>query len=646
MSRFVWIATGLGLILCAPFMATAASELDLLSHVIQSHASTPHSGSGVAFYDIWNSLSQLIVNIFVQPLVALSAYRPGEINAFCYFIVFYILIITLFRVGFVHHLRVRTHTSHSLAFFLTYFVALIIVSSMFLTAISHFLPAGLWLTNLHLFIFLTIMMGAYRIFIFLISPPKKHSKHKKDAPAYTYFTEMPKTEKMLRFQVYFTRISYPICALVGVIGLSLNNAYWGQALHICVQTLFFIYTVAFSLYLISLWHNKILRLFIFIGFITVAIITYCGWLTSLFIDHMREWGTWGLTFLFSFFPFLLLPFFKKVGLATYKHLPKAHISKSENAAYFYLKKLIPISTTVKWLLFIAVLLPIIHIILFFHDHDKIFTWVNNLISSIFERGTIALFVLIFGLSGHSYLLRKLKSLKIDSPLDIYNAPKQHKLFALLTLLSHIYPLLLTITFLIVGLSLLGFDTSYVTTFLGLVVAAFVFVGKRFIMDVLKGIIYSFQGLIQEGLYLELNDSITGTVTKMYFQCVSLQDATGNVHSIEYGNIRTIMHFSDQHTHLKFALPLSTPMEDVVKLIRDIKEKFNQANPDTPISQLDIIQIDETDGKTLTLTIRLKTDPLKQWKIREKLKDILIKEARKAKISLIFPDDNPPAVAKK
>lgn len=165
------------------------------------------------------------------------------------------------------------------------------------------------------------------------------------------------------------------------------------------------------------------------------------------------------------------------------------------------------------------------------------------------------------------------------------------------------------------LNKLGVDIRPILTAAGVLGVAVGFGAKRFVEDVITGIIILLEGQIRVGDVIQIADKV-GTVEKMDLKLVVLRDMQGHVHFIRNGMIDVVTNMTREFSYYVFDIPVAykEKTDEVVRVLEELDEEFRKVKEFKKfiLEPLEILGVDKFDDSAVIIKARYKTKPIKQW----------------------------------
>lgn len=177
---------------------------------------------------------------------------------------------------------------------------------------------------------------------------------------------------------------------------------------------------------------------------------------------------------------------------------------------------------------------------------------------------------------------------------------------------------LVLIFVMVLLTKLGIDIRPILTAAGILGVAVGFGAKRFVEDIITGMIILLEGQIRVGDVIQIGDK-TGFVEKIDLKVVVLRDTQGRVHYIRNGMIDIVTNMTRDFSYYVIDLKVSAK-ENADSIITALKDVFNDGlmvnneMSSNVLEEIEILGVDSFSGTSLTIKARIKTKPMSQWTV--------------------------------
>ncbi len=189
------------------------------------------------------------------------------------------------------------------------------------------------------------------------------------------------------------------------------------------------------------------------------------------------------------------------------------------------------------------------------------------------------------------------------------------------------------------LTKLGIDIRPILTAAGVMGVAVGFGAKRFVEDIITGLIILLEGQIRVGDVVEIGDK-TGTVEKIDLKMVVLRDLHGRVHYIRNGMIDIVTNLTRDFSYYVLELGISYN-ENVDRVLDTLKDIFNNelmTNPkmsENVLGDIEILGLDSFSDSSVVVKVRIKTRPMHQWLIGREFNRLIKNKFDELKIEIPF-----------
>lgn len=167
------------------------------------------------------------------------------------------------------------------------------------------------------------------------------------------------------------------------------------------------------------------------------------------------------------------------------------------------------------------------------------------------------------------------------------------------------------------LNKLGIDIRPILTAAGILGVAVGFGAKRFVEDVITGMVIILEGQIRVGDVVEIAGKV-GTVEKVDIKLVILRDMSGNVHYIRNGMIDIVTNMTRDYSYYLFNIGVSYKenLDRVIEVLKELDKDFriNSEFKDQILEPLEMLGVDELKESTVIIKARYRTRPRYQWQI--------------------------------
>jgi len=211
-----------------------------------------------------------------------------------------------------------------------------------------------------------------------------------------------------------------------------------------------------------------------------------------------------------------------------------------------------------------------------------------------------------------------------------------------TLSSVIRNLLNTVVLIIAVMTVfgqLGVEIGPLLAAAGIVGLAIGFAGQSLVKDFINGFFILLWDQIRVGDVVEVSER-GGLVERINLKMTVLRDLAGNVHFVPNSNIDVVTNMTKDYSRYVFDIGVSY-REDVDEVIEVIKEIDAELRNDSDFKEdilepLEIFGLNKFDDSAIIVRARIKTKPIKQWRIGREFNRRLKKKFDEKDIEIPFP----------
>lgn len=204
------------------------------------------------------------------------------------------------------------------------------------------------------------------------------------------------------------------------------------------------------------------------------------------------------------------------------------------------------------------------------------------------------------------------------------------------LIKSVIDTVLILVFVMIILTKLKVDIRPILTAAGVLGVAVGFGAKRFVEDIITGLIILLEGQIRVGDAIQIGDK-TGIVEKIDLKMVVLRDTQGRVHYIRNGMIDIVTNLTRDFSY--YVMDLNIPYkENIDKVILALDSIFKDellSNPEMSkniLEDIEILGIDELTDTAAKIKLRIKTKPMSQWVVGREFNRLIKNRFDKLNIS--------------
>ena len=206
-------------------------------------------------------------------------------------------------------------------------------------------------------------------------------------------------------------------------------------------------------------------------------------------------------------------------------------------------------------------------------------------------------------------------------------------------MRHCFSILISLAIL-AFLGKLGVDVRPMLATAGVAGLAVGFAAKRFLEDLIVGIIIIMTGQIRMGDFVEIAGK-TGTVENIDIKLVTLRDTNGNIHYIRNGLIDIITNYSRDYSYalLDMGVSYDSDPDKVMAVMKDIFDNELKTQPEMAekiISDIELIGLERFEDSSIVIRVRIKTHPKQQWAVQREFNKLILKRFKEENIEIPYP----------
>lgn len=189
------------------------------------------------------------------------------------------------------------------------------------------------------------------------------------------------------------------------------------------------------------------------------------------------------------------------------------------------------------------------------------------------------------------------------------------------------------------LSEFGMNIAPIITGAGIVGLAVGFGAQNLVRDVISGFFLILEDQIRVGDVARIN-GIGGTVENIRLRTTILRDVEGTVHIFPNGEIKQVANLTKEFSYylIDLGVAYKENVDQVMDLLKQIGEDLQKDLHYAPLilAPLEIMGVDDFADSHITIKLRIKTLPLKQWEVGRELRRRIKNTFDDKKIELPFP----------
>lgn len=274
---------------------------------------------------------------------------------------------------------------------------------------------------------------------------------------------------------------------------------------------------------------------------------------------------------------------------------------------------------------------------FFTHYDSMSEITQLIVSSIWFSFIVRLLFLLLFLKIADIIIAKIKMHVLKKAVTV-EAKKQ--LLTIFELIRNIVYFLLTTMFVLAFLGKIGIDVRPFLATAGVAGLAIGFASKRFIEDLIQGLIIISSGQVRIGDYVQIA-GLEGTVEKIDMKMVILRSSNGNVHFIRNGLIEIITNFTRDYSVALMDLGVSYDEnpDRVMDVLKDIFYNQLMKNPEMEkriISDIDVQGLTKFDDSAIIIRTVIRTRTKEQWAVQREFNKLILQKFKEENIEIPYP----------
>jgi small conductance mechanosensitive channel len=189
------------------------------------------------------------------------------------------------------------------------------------------------------------------------------------------------------------------------------------------------------------------------------------------------------------------------------------------------------------------------------------------------------------------------------------------------------------------LSEFGMNITPIITGAGIVGLAVSFGAQNLVRDVISGFFMILEDQIRVGDVARIN-GVGGSVEDIRLRITILRDAEGIVHIFPNGEIKQVANLTKEYSYyvIDLGVAYKENVDQVMEVLKQIGEELQQDPEFSPliIDPLEVMGVDNFADSQVTIKLRIKTLPLKQWAVGRELRRRIKNTFDEKHIEIPFP----------
>lgn len=189
------------------------------------------------------------------------------------------------------------------------------------------------------------------------------------------------------------------------------------------------------------------------------------------------------------------------------------------------------------------------------------------------------------------------------------------------------------------LSEIGIDMAPLLAAAGLGGLAIGFGAQSLVKDLISGFFILLENSVRVGDVVEVA-GVSGLVEEIELRTIRLRDLSGNVHVVPNGVIDKVKNMTKDYSYSLFKIGVAyrEDVDEVMGVVREIAEELRSdlQFKDDILEPLEMMGVDEFADSAVIIKCRIKTQPIKQWRVGREMNRRIKKTFDARGIEIPFP----------
>lgn len=207
------------------------------------------------------------------------------------------------------------------------------------------------------------------------------------------------------------------------------------------------------------------------------------------------------------------------------------------------------------------------------------------------------------------------------------------------LMRNVFSLVISAIAALMVLQELRINIMPILTGAGILGLAVGFGAQTLVKDVISGFFLILENQVRVGDVAKINGT-GGLVEAINLRTIVLRDERGAVHVFPCGSVNTLANLSKDYAYalLDIQVAYKHDTDEVVKVLQHVADDMRQSDSHGPwmLEPLEVIGVEGFGESSVTIRIRMKTLPLKQWDTAREFRRRIKKAFDAAGIEIPFP----------
>lgn len=172
------------------------------------------------------------------------------------------------------------------------------------------------------------------------------------------------------------------------------------------------------------------------------------------------------------------------------------------------------------------------------------------------------------------------------------------------------------------LSEVGINLAPIIAAAGIGGLAIGFGAQNLVRDVITGFFILLEDQVRVGDVVKVGDK-GGLVENISLRVLTLRDFDGSVHLIPHGTIQAVTNMTKDFSYavLDFSVAYREDVDEVMALLKEVGAGLHRAPTFAAdiLEDLEVVGVEELTSAQVTIKMRIKTVPMKQWRVGRELR---------------------------
>lgn len=189
------------------------------------------------------------------------------------------------------------------------------------------------------------------------------------------------------------------------------------------------------------------------------------------------------------------------------------------------------------------------------------------------------------------------------------------------------------------LSEFGMNIAPIITGAGIIGLAVGFGAQNLVRDVISGFFLILEDQLRVGDVVKIN-GVGGQVESIRLRATTLRDVEGTAHIFPNGGINSVANMTKEYSYyvIDVGVAYKERVDDVMKLLKQIGSELEAEPEFAPmiLAPLEVLGVDDFGESQVTIKIRIKTLPQRQWTVGRELRRRIKNTFDSKNIEMPFP----------